>query len=80
MRIARGFLALFILAFIVGFGGSLVFDFLHYPECYIPTWKYQLENDLRNGKENAVEYYERVYKSNDRDLFGDNFEIIQGAE
>lgn len=44
-------------------------DFIRFPECYMSAWRYQLENDLAEGDPEAVEYYERVYISNDRELF-----------
>ena len=46
-----------------------VFDFFCFPECYIPTWKYQLQNDIAAGDELAVAYYENTYLSNGRILF-----------
>ena len=44
-------------------------DFFRFPECYITTWKYQLERDVANGCETAVEYYENAYIANGRILF-----------
>lgn len=43
----------------------------------ITTWKYQLSNELRSGDKVATEYYKRVYKDKNRDLYGDNFKIIE---
>ena len=48
---------------------GLAVDFVRFPECYMPAWRYQLENDLAEGDPEAVEYYERVYVSNGRELF-----------
>ena len=58
------------------------FDILMYPEWYLTTWRAQLENDLREGDPAAVEYYTNTYYNNDRDLYGDNFAILEkgGAE
>ena len=51
----------------------LVIDFVRFPEWYMPTWKYQLKNDINKGDEVAIEYYERNYVANDRILFeGEN--------
>ena len=59
-----------------------ILDFFTYPETYLTTWKYQLENDLKEGKPEAVEYYTERYYKTDRDLFGDDFAILEkgGAE
>ena len=44
-------------------------DFLRFPECYLPTWKYQLKNDIAAGDEVAIEYYETRYVANGKILF-----------
>lgn len=44
-------------------------DFIRFPECYMPTWKYQLQNDIKNGNIEMIEYYERNYIANGRELF-----------
>lgn len=44
-------------------------DFIRFPECYMPTWKYQLQNDIKNGNIEMIEYYERNYIANGRKLF-----------
>lgn len=44
-------------------------DFIRFPEWYISTWKYQLQNDIAAGDELAVAYYENTYLSNGRILF-----------
>lgn len=46
-----------------------VIDFIRFPEWYISTWKYQLQNDIAAGDELAVAYYENTYLSNGRILF-----------
>ena len=51
-----------------GFLG-LFFDFAKYPEQYLTTWEYQLENDLKNGDAEAIEYYTTNYLENDKKLF-----------
>lgn len=55
----------------------LMFDIMAYPECYLTTWRAALENDLREGEPAAVEYYTERYYNNDRDLYGDDFAIIE---
>lgn len=47
----------------------LVIDFIRFPEWYMPTWKYQLKNDISKGDELAIEYYENNYVANNRILF-----------
>lgn len=44
-------------------------DFIRFPEWYISTWKYQLQNDIAAGDELAVAYYENTYLANGRILF-----------
>lgn len=53
----------------VGLMSILVVDFIRFPECYLPTWKYQLHNDIKKGDEMAIEYYENQYVKNNRILF-----------
>lgn len=64
-RIFRSFLCLVAVVFMVG----VYVDFIRFPECYMPTWRYQLKRDLAQGDVDAVEYYERVYVANGRELF-----------
>ena len=47
----------------------LMVDVVRFPECYISTWKYQLQNDIENGKPEAIEYYNRCYVEKGRILF-----------
>lgn len=53
----------------------LLCDMVRFPECYIIPWKVQLKNDIHKGNKQAIELYESVYVSNNRDLFGDDFGI-----
>lgn len=46
-----------------------------YPEEYITTWRYQLEQDILNGDKQAIELYESVYVKNGKDLFKDDYAI-----
>lgn len=53
----------------VTFLTGLYIDFVRFPECYMPAWRYQLKNDLAEGDKEATEYYNRVYIANGRELF-----------
>lgn len=44
-------------------------DFVRFPECYFPSWENSLKNDIANGDEEMIEYYERNYIANNRILF-----------
>lgn len=44
-------------------------DVVKYPECYFSTWKQALYYDIEAGDEEAIEYYNRVYVANGRELF-----------
>lgn len=46
-----------------------VIDFYSFPEKYITTWKYQLECKIKQGDQEAIDYYNRVYIQNDENLF-----------
>jgi hypothetical protein len=46
-----------------------VVDVIRFPECYISTWKYQLQNDIEAGDQEAIEYYNETYVKNNRILF-----------
>ena len=52
---------------------SLAVDFIKYPEQYVTTWKYQLKNDLAEGKQEALDYYNETYIANGKYLFGNNY-------
>lgn len=47
----------------------LLIDFIKYPECYLTAWRYQLENDIKSGKPEAIEMYQRNYVDKGRILF-----------
>ena len=49
----------------------LMVDTIRFPECHFTTWKYQLENDIKQGNERAIEYYHERYIANGRYLFGE---------
>ena len=48
-------------------------SFAKYPEQYMTTWRYQLENDLKKGNQDAIEYYNDTYVANGKQLFGDKY-------
>ena len=52
---------------------SAATSFFKYPEKYMTTWKYQLENKLAKGNEEALEYYNDRYVANGKYLFGDKY-------
>ena len=55
------------------FAANICVSFVNYPEQYITTWKYHLENDLAKGNKDAVEYYNDTYVANGKRLFGDDY-------
>lgn len=46
-----------------------IINIIKYPEYYISTMKYQLANDIKQGDPEAIEYYNRVYIANNKQLF-----------
>ncbi len=40
-----------------------------YPEKYITTWKYQLQNDIKQGNQVAIDYYNNTYIANGVELY-----------
>ena len=48
---------------------SVVVDFVRFPECYLTTWRYQLQNAIADGNAQAIEYYENTYLANGKILF-----------
>lgn len=54
---------------------NMCVGFVKYPEQYLTTWKYQLENDLKKGNQEMLEYYNRRYVANGKQLFGDKYII-----
>lgn len=49
--------------------GAMAVEFIRFPECYSTTMKYQLKLDIERGDEEMIEYYERNYVANGRELF-----------
>lgn len=65
MKLAKNLLLTALLVFAL-----IVFvDFVRFPECYVTTWKYQLQNDIKSGDAVAIEYYNNTYVENGRTLF-----------
>lgn len=48
---------------------GILFHIAMFPERYISTWKYQLENEVKAGEPEALEYYQTVYLSRGIELF-----------
>ena len=44
-------------------------DFVRFPECYLTTWRYQLQQDISNGNAKAINYYNNNYIANNKILF-----------
>lgn len=47
----------------------LCINIIKYPEKYITTWKYQLQQDLKKGDEAAQKYYAENYIKKGEKLF-----------
>lgn len=71
INVKRIFYGILILALSVGFLHILV-DFTRFPEKYLTTWKYQLENDILQGDTEAMEYYQNTYVDNGIFLYGED--------
>ena len=69
----RKFISRIAMLFAIILALNVMVSFAKYPEQYSTTWKYQLENDLAEGNQEALEYYNRVYVSNGKNLFGDKY-------
>lgn len=61
MKIIKLMLIAFILYFVV--------NFFTFPERYITTWKYQLQEDIKSGDVEAIEYYKEHYTNKGIYLF-----------
>ena len=55
---------------------NMLINLAKYPEQYITTWRYQLERDLENGNQIAIEYYNNNYVAKGKQLFGDKFDYL----
>ena len=65
----RKFARFIIVVLAVGVITGVAVDAILYPECYSTSWRYQLQNDIERGKKEIVEYYNRRYIANGRELF-----------
>ena len=70
INLNRLFTSLLILTLIITFTACIT-DFFRFPDKYMTTYKYQLKNEIASGDQEAIEYYNRVYKSNGINLFED---------
>lgn len=69
MKLIKRIFSVLAIASILYFTLSLFIDFVRYPESYITTWKYQLQQDIKRGDSEAIQYYQRNYINNNRPLF-----------
>ena len=53
---------------------GLYVDFMHFPDKYITTWKYQLKNEIASGDQKAIDYYNKYYVSKGVYLYGEEAE------
>lgn len=51
---------------------TISIDIIRFPECYSPIWKYQLQNDIKDGDVQAIAYYGKNYTSKGVYLYGEN--------
>ena len=47
----------------------LIVDFVRFPECYLISWRYQLQQDIANDNQKAINYYNNNYIANNKILF-----------
>lgn len=58
-----------VLIFLVLVGFLMIKEFTSYPEKYLTTWRYQLQNELKSGNAEAWKYYKETYLKNGVILF-----------
>ena len=73
INLNRLFISLLILTSIITFTACIT-NFVRFPEKYITTWKYQLENDIQSGDQEAIAYYNNSYISKGVYLYGEDAE------
>lgn len=73
INLNRLFISLLIIAVFVSCIG-LYIDFCRMPEKYCTTWKYQLKNEIENGDQEAIKYYNNNYISKGVYLYGEDAE------
>lgn len=65
MNTLRRIVKIIALVFILG----IIIDFFRFPDCYLNTWKYQLQEEIQNGNEQSIKYYQEHYLNKGRELF-----------
>lgn len=73
INLNRLFASLLVLTLIITFT-AFITDFVRFPDKYITTWKYQLKNEISNGDQKAIDYYNKYYVSKGVYLYGENTE------
>jgi hypothetical protein len=54
---------------------TAIIGFATYPELYVTTWRKDLKEELANGNQIAIEYYNDKYVAKGKLLFGDKYII-----
>lgn len=70
INLNRLFISLLLLISIITFTAYTI-DFMRFPDKYITTWKYQLENEIASGDQEAIDYYNKHYTSKGVYLYGE---------
>lgn len=73
INLNRLFTSLLILTLIITFTACIT-DFCRFPDKYITTWKYQLKNEIANGDQKSIDYYNKYYTSKGVYLYGEDAE------
>lgn len=79
INLHRLFSALMCFVLVVACVGVAV-DFCRYPEKHLTTWRYQLYNEIKAGKTESIDYYNKHYTSKGIYLYGeDKTEVLNLA-
>lgn len=54
-------------------------DVCRYPEKHLPTWRYQLQNEINAGNQRAISYYKQRYTSKGIFLYGEDKKPLNGV-
>ena len=73
INLNRLFTSLLILTLTITFTACIT-DFMRFPDKNITTWKYQLKNEIANGNQKAIDYYNKYYTSKGVYLYGEDAE------
>ena len=65
----KRFLGVIVAGVVIGLMFFQLIDFFRFHECYLTCFKYQLRCDIEAGDEKAIEYYNKTYIANGRELF-----------